>query len=688
MARKNRRGKRHPKPSADPPVKSVGLFVTTDLELAIESCRKEVELIAKTCRSKNKKFRDREFDLQYDGFLCLNGYKLGECAIAKREVQRVTEIFDEPRFFPRGGAIMSNSIAQGSLGDCYFLSALAVVSSIPGLIEKICVARDQAVGVYGFIFYSDHGWKSVVVDDMLFTGASKFEELDTASKALYHHNKDRYNAVARKGGYTLLFAKPGAEGEMWVPLIEKAYAKHYGNFSHIVGGYTPEAVEDLTGGVSTTFIAKDILDVDQFWTEELVNVNKDRLFGCSFNSLNGNDEQVDPDVEGLFGGHAYSILRAVECKGKRFLVVRNPWGKGEWTGRWSDGSKEWTQEWVTILPQLEHSFGNDGQFVMEYSDFLQAFEEIERTFIFDDTWIAGSCWMKAPLGQQVQAFGYGTLSFDVNIPEKSNAIIALSRLNNRFFDSIKKDVDISLEFAVVRRGEREPFATASEWRPFCSRSVTLEIDLEPGAYHIFVRFERETGNTGFDYDGLNLSSRVKARVVSNRVQSQSAMESWRSNLQKAFIPKSLKTVIAERIDQDAAAEAKKKADEEARIAKEKEQKKKQEEDVKQAKEEQPKEEKLKEAEGDKTKDLNGDATAGEKGGDEEETKVEGETKVGEEKEKDEGDDDSDDDSSDDEDDEENMAWNDMLEDPGHDIFVRLRVYTQTKEPATIVGRLN
>jgi hypothetical protein len=70
-------------------------------------------------------------------------------------------------------------------------------------------------------------------------------------------------------------------------------------------------------------------------------------------------------VEGLIGNHAYSVLRAVECNGKRFVVVRNPWGKSEWTGRWSDGSKEWVQEWLEHLSTLGHQFGDDGQFVME-----------------------------------------------------------------------------------------------------------------------------------------------------------------------------------------------------------------------------------------------------------------------------------------------------------------------------------
>ena len=58
-------------------------------------------------------------------------------------------------------------------------------------------------------------------------------------------------------------------------------------------------------------------------------------------------------------------MKAAEIKGKRFVVLRDPWGEPGWQGAWSDGSKEWTKEWLEILPELGHSFGNRGQFVME-----------------------------------------------------------------------------------------------------------------------------------------------------------------------------------------------------------------------------------------------------------------------------------------------------------------------------------
>jgi hypothetical protein len=126
-------------------------------------------------------------------------------------------------------------------------------------------------------------------------------------------------------------------------------------------------------------LSKDILDVDRLWHEELLNVNHDRLFGCSFEGLDSNRRGVrDPEVDGLFGDHAYSVLRAVECKGKRFVVLRNPWGCSEWTGRWSDGSKEWTREWLEVLPLLGHEFGDDGQFVMEC-----AFRKFLRVVLID-----------------------------------------------------------------------------------------------------------------------------------------------------------------------------------------------------------------------------------------------------------------------------------------------------------------
>ena len=124
----------------------------------------------------------------------------------------------------------------------------------------------------------------------------------------------------------------------------------------------------------------------------------------------------------------------MKCKEKRFVVVRNPWGMSEWTGRWSDGSKEWTQEWLEILPKLGHTFGDDGQFVMECeffffenpsylspfltilifmnedSDWLESFAQIDRTILFDSTWMMSSQWLHVSVQPLPVAWSHGDVT--------------------------------------------------------------------------------------------------------------------------------------------------------------------------------------------------------------------------------------------------------------------------------------
>ncbi|KAH6871956.1 hypothetical protein BKA70DRAFT_1450550 [Coprinopsis sp. MPI-PUGE-AT-0042] len=466
---KNKPRSHHPLKSQESTRKPVGLLVTEDLESAIASCRKEVDSIVKACRARNVRFRqvDRDFDLQFDPFRCLNGYTPSDLLDApQKDVQRVTEIYDDPHFFPKGGAVTSNAIAQGSLGDCYFLAALATVSSFPSLIEKICVAAS-----YGFIFYGDHGWTSVIVDDLF---------------------KDHYNAVARKGGKTLLFAGAGSQDEMWVPLIEKAYAKHYGitPIWTVDGAVRPSRTS--LEGVSSVFFPKDILDTDRFWTEELLHANKDRVFACGFNTLKPTEDYpwAAPDVEGLLIARE-SVSWYSETRGGKANGL-----EGGQTGLKSGLGSGWTP-----LPELDHVFGNDGQFVMEYSDFLQRFDDIERTFLFDDTWVASSQWIGS------SALHRAPRSSLRDLVLATKAIFSLSRLNRRSFNSIEEP-NISMEFALV-----------------C--------------------FDREDGNYGFDDNGKNESVRVKSTILSNIVRAQSVVEDWDPAAEEVFIPKTLEQIIAE-----------------------------------------------------------------------------------------------------------------------------------------------
>ncbi|CAG8774555.1 35318_t:CDS:2, partial [Racocetra persica] len=298
---------------------------TAGLDQAIRLTKEKVAKIASECHEQNRKFRDREFDLFVNMDDCL--YDKKKTTFGATNIQRINKICKEPQFFIDG--VEPNDIKQGGVGDCWFIASLAVITNIPKLLETICVARDEEVGVYGFIFFKDGDWVSTVVDDQLFTSA---------------------------------------------------YAKVHGDYESIVGGWTGEGIEDITGGVYTLQFTADILNKERFWNDVLKHVNNNLLLGCA--RFESSDTDIK-DLKGTISGHAYSILRTDECDGIKLLQVRNPWGTTEWTGAWSDGSKEWTPE---RMIKLNHRFGDDGTFWMSYDDFLNYWDMIDKCRLFDSSW--------------------------------------------------------------------------------------------------------------------------------------------------------------------------------------------------------------------------------------------------------------------------------------------------------------
>lgn len=77
-----------------------------------------------------------------------------------------------------------------------------------------------------------------------------------------------------------------------------------------------QAIEDLTGGVTSEISTSDILDKDKLWTDELMNVNKLFLFGIA--QIMGTRRQE----KGIYRNHAYPIMEARELDGFRLLKLK------------------------------------------------------------------------------------------------------------------------------------------------------------------------------------------------------------------------------------------------------------------------------------------------------------------------------------------------------------------------------
>ena len=80
-------------------------------------------------------------------------------------------------------------------------------------MEKVFINSEaNANGIYGVDFYTLGVPHTVIVDDLLPLSASG------------------------DGTHTTQLAKIGADGSLWGPILEKAFAKYHGNWKHTEGG--------------------------------------------------------------------------------------------------------------------------------------------------------------------------------------------------------------------------------------------------------------------------------------------------------------------------------------------------------------------------------------------------------------------------------------------------------------------
>jgi hypothetical protein len=217
----------------------------------------------------------------------------------------------------------------------------------------------------------------------------------------------------------LIFGRSKDPNELWVPLIEKAYAKLHGSYKSLIGGFVHNGLADLTGYSPRLIVMKEgyvgfskKYDKEEIWGILQKYIEWGCLLGCSIQA-NPKDKDKKDKVEGdegqgLLSGHAYSLLSmgiikaegedAMKKEGEkeiRLIKIRNPWGRGEWEGEFGDESKEREQyesQINTVFNEKQRAQervgidSNDGTFFMRFDDWFDKFTSVFAAIKFPLHW--------------------------------------------------------------------------------------------------------------------------------------------------------------------------------------------------------------------------------------------------------------------------------------------------------------
>jgi hypothetical protein len=173
------------------------------------------------------------------------------------------------------------------------------------------------------------------------------------------------------------FSRTSHDNEIWVLILEKAWAKVFGSYQRIEAGTSDEALHPLSGCPTKNLMHDSFKNKDHLW-DTILSADKQNFPMCTAAASQMEDNLTHSHMKkaGLVDGHAYSLISVKEIETQagdtvRLCLVRNPWGKKEWTGDWSDHSDKWDDFIRAQIPNFKQA--NDGCFWMSFEDYDKFF---------------------------------------------------------------------------------------------------------------------------------------------------------------------------------------------------------------------------------------------------------------------------------------------------------------------------
>lgn len=260
---------------------------------------------------------------------------------------RPQAICEKPEYFAPKQQYNAMSCRIGTLPDDTFVGVLMAVAAYPtsDLIENIFASRPddfKTYGIYTCRFYVEGEWVDVITD--------------TNIPCL----RDDMTAIC-----TPVYTRSVNPDEMWVSLVEKAYAKAVGSYEAIPKVKIHEALLHLTGGSVQQLSIQDPSNKDfhvaggayKYLKKHLNNdtmilvmpaehqEEAQKTDGNDSDNEENKEEDAAPAVkeDNFHENRVYSIIACRDAGGFELVLLHNPWYSNEpcWRGTWSEESPDW-----------------------------------------------------------------------------------------------------------------------------------------------------------------------------------------------------------------------------------------------------------------------------------------------------------------------------------------------------------
>lgn len=367
-------------------------------------------------------------------------------------------------YFPEGAIVYQTmspeDIHQGKLGDCYFLAAVSALAENPERIQRLFLTKTNNEHRLLVVALCINGvWEEVIMDD--------YAPCDENNQLVFNTSKT---------------------GELWVILLEKAWAKVHGAYLNIESGLTREALRDLTGASVTTFFTRN--KPEELWKKLVEAEDEGFVMTAGSKNLSGGSDEFIVEI-GLSGSHAYTLLsvHALIPEGNNFRLaqnherfssehrlvkLRNPWGRFEWNGDWSDDDPRWTAQLIKDLEKTSNP--EDGIFFMPWEDFLHNFSDLQICYYYDDYKYNA---------EKYKTRRNGYLFLDFELEKQGKYYFSVNQQNKRFFPESKKYKYSQIGW-ILAKYTRDGLEFV-EGRVKADKENWKEVDCSPGKYVVMIR---------------------------------------------------------------------------------------------------------------------------------------------------------------------------------------------------------